>query len=216
MISGHDEAATKEIHYQTIFPFFQWKSFFLFCTFLSVAVVYALSTSDIFTVPKEVQESYAHFKVSMQRYESNPLYWDLKQRNLVDEVKRDIDKTGGRHADIILQDATGEMIISYLTKELHFPLERLKTIAITPKATSSSLSFVISKIDHGVWPLEIILSLEVEMTINNGKVHLLFARLRRGSQDLATGLTWAYFGPNLEWLRRLNLASMKASQGNVF
>ncbi len=216
MNSGHDEQTNAE-HYEPHFLYlFQWRSFFLFCISLGIIILYTVSTSDMFNIPKETKQSYVEFKMAMQRYDANPLYWDLKQRNLVDEIKVDITKTGGKNAPLILQDASPEMLISFLTKELKFPYERLSSIAVTPKPSHSSLQLLVSKLDQGVWPFEIILTLEIEFSLVHGKPQLLFTRLRRGKEDLATGLTWAYFGSDLEWLRRLGVASMKASQGNVF
>lgn len=216
MNSAHDEQLTAD-HYDSHFLYlFQWKSFFLFCISLAIIILYTVSTTDMFTIPRETTECYQEFKMAKQRYDANPLYWDLKQRNLVDEIKVDIGKTGGKNAPLLLQDASPEMFISFLTKELKLPADRLNSIAITPKPSHSSLQLLVSKLDQGVWPFEIILTLEIELTLQGGKPHLLFTRLRRGKEDLATGLTWAYFGSDLEWLRKLGCASMKASQGNVF
>lgn len=229
MGSNHDETLLKEntdqnhshIAYDTHFEptflhLFQWKSFFIFCSLLTIGFVYTLFTSDLFQVPKKTSQAYYAFQKAKQQYEVNPLYWDLKQRNLVDEVKQDVATTGGRHLALLLQDSTDEMVLSYLTKELGLPISRFNFVAVSMNATQTNLSLLVSKIDQGWWPLKIILSLEIEVTIDNGNVHLLFSRLRRGSQDLATGLTWAYFGSDLEWLRHKGVVSMKASQGNVF
>ena len=217
----HGEVNSSHAAFETYFEptflhLFQWKSFFIFCSILIIAFIYTISTSDLFQVPKDTQQAYLSFQKAKQQYENNPLYWDLKQRNLIDEIQQDTKTAGGRHLALLLQDSTGEMVISFLTKELGLPIERLDLVAFNMKASSTNLSFLISKIDQGWWPLKIILSLEIEVTLENGNINLLFSRLRRGSQDLATGLTWAYFGSDLEWLRHKGVVVMKASQGNVF
>lgn len=201
----------------SVFPLFQWKSFFLFCAISSLIIFYITSSSDVFQVPPEVQQAYSNFKQALQQYEANPLYWDVKQRHVIDEIKQDIQRTGRINDTIyLLQEMSGELLISYLLKELKIPQERLKTIAIFPKTDGTGLSFLISKLEQGVWPLDVILSLELEVIIEQGKVQLLFQRLRRGSQELATGLTWAYFGSDLDWLRQEGVSTMRASQGHIF
>lgn len=201
----------------SFFPLFQWKSFLLFCTVSTILVLYVTSSSDVFQVPIEVRDAYQNFKLANQHYEINSLYWDVKQRHLTDEVKQDIAHTGGINSTIyLLQETSGEILISYLLKELKMPKERLETIAIYPKPDGTGLNFIISKLERGVWPLEVILSLELEVVIEQKKIQFLFKRLRRGSQELATGLTWAYFGSDLEWLRQEGVSTMRALQGHVF
>jgi hypothetical protein len=47
------------------------------------------------------------------------------------------------------------------------------------------------------------LALELEIKVHAERFSLSVSRLRRGSQDIALGLAWTYFGPELESIRQL-------------
>jgi hypothetical protein len=187
------------------FPLFHWKTFILFVICCLGLVLQWFFTSDLFKIPASVSTSRNAFFNAKEHYESNSLYWDAKQRQFDDFIHQEI--TGNNPHEIIqkLYEAPPEVFMSFLVTRMHLSSGRLDHIVIFPKENTSNFTIVMSKYEQGIWPLKIMLSLEFEVKLSRRKFSINFTRLRRGAQDLALGLCWAYFGPELERLRELEL-----------
>jgi hypothetical protein len=192
-----------------LFPLFHWKAFFVFLACISLVIVHWIFTSDLFLIPKDIESSRKKFFVARERYEKNKDYWDAKQAHFIATVREEIARGGDEKVWHQLQNASTEILISFLIKELEVNPQNM--VAIARKKESPSFGVILSKYDKSVWPLHILLSLELEFKIKNGHFAIDFARLRRGSQDISIGLSWAYFGPELEPLKKLELFSLPSS-----
>lgn len=187
-------------------PLFQWKSFLLFLGISLALFGHWLTTSEIFDIPEDVQATRDLFYKAKEGYISNQSYWDAKQQYFVTYVEKEL--LEGNDVPLLqrLQETPGEILISYLVQKMHQGMERIEQIAIYPKDVTPC-TLLISKYEPGIWPLKIMLSLELEVKIHAHRFSLSIVRLRRGSQDLALGLAWAYFGPELERIRQLETPS---------
>ncbi len=192
--------------------FFQWKAFLVFTMIAGLIIALWSSSSDIFEVPSDVTTAYKNYQDAKRHYYQNSVYWDSKREHFERAIIDDLHDHGGHNVPMLLETLTPEMIISFLARNLKLSPERLSFTSIMSKENSSSFTLILSKFEQAVWPLKIIVSLEAEVSITSEGVCLYFTRLRRGSEDLATGLAWAYFGSDLEMLKPLPVVSMRASQ----
>lgn len=190
------------------FPLFQWKVFFFFL-FCGIAVAaHWIFTSELFNVPRDVFQSRKHFFSAKDHYENNKEYWDAKQNHFIRAVRQEMDLGGDDNVWYHLQGISSEILISFLVRELGVNPKLIGQVAIAPQKGSSSFKVILSKYEQVLWPLQIMLSLEMEFKIKSGHFSIEFTRLRRGSQDISLGLSWAYFGPELEPLKKLELFTL--------
>ncbi|MGR3951778.1 MAG: hypothetical protein QRY74_02520 [Chlamydia sp.] len=191
---------------------FHWKNFFISFMLLILFLFAWSSTSDLFKIPPDISRIYRHYKEAKQRYFQNSSYWDSKREQFEELLRENLKSIESQHAELLLETLTPEILISYLVSNLKFTAERLDQVCIQPKESEPALTIVISKPEYAVWPLKIIVSLEIEVKIGEKGVSFLFTRLRRGSEEMPTGLAWAYFGADLETLRALPITSMRSNQ----
>ncbi len=190
------------------FPFFQWKTFFLFISCVSALFFHWIATSDLFHVPHEVEHSRQLFSQAREGYQAQELYWNMKLEQILNHVSvSDIAK----QSQMLLhfQETSPELWIAYLVKCLRFSLDRLQHVSLSLKEHSNgSLMLIISKYESGIWPLRILLSIELEIQPNAYTEKSNIVRIRRGGQDIALGLSWAYFATELAPLKRLETAAI--------
>lgn len=189
-------------------PLFQWKAFFLFSGCCLGIIFHWLFTSDIFDTPPDVAHSRTEFFLALDRYQKNQPYWDAKYSHFMNAVRDELAKNDDKACLTQFKDASIEVLISFLIKEFDANIERLDRLCIYPKENLSSLHLILSKYEQGIWPLKILLSLELEIKVQDAHFTIDVTRLRRGSRDISSGLSWAYFGTEIEPLKRLDLFSL--------
>lgn len=183
-------------------PLFQWRSFLLFTGISLGLIIHWFYTSELFDIPSDVAGSQQCFTKAKEGYFVNSSYWDAKQQHFIEYIRQELQQSDERQLLQRLQETPGEILISFLIQRLPNGKQRLNKLFIFPQE-GSPCSVIISKYEPGIWPLKIMLSLELEIKIEARKLALSILRLRRGSQDLALGLSWAYFGPELDSIRQL-------------
>ena len=175
-------------------------------------------TSELFQAPPDVQESRMLFLAAKEHYESKRHYWDTKLLNFHQSLQREEKYLDDYELLHKIQEATPEIWIAYLINNVGLDIERLNNVTIFLKKsnvnefTLPSLSLVISKYEHSIWPFQILLSLELEISLHAHLINAEIVRLRRGAQDLALGLAWAYFGTELEPLKKVQLIHVSLSK----
>ena len=97
-----------------------------------------------------------------------------------------------------MRDITPEMVLSYAVDVLDVPLSAFEGTSVFPKISGSSFVVLFSKQENSLWPLPVIVSLEVEVRFEQQGAMLIFRRLRRGMQELAPTHASMYFGSDLE------------------
>ena len=191
-------------------PEIHWKTLFLIVGITIGLVFHWFSTSELFTVPQDVATSRENFFTAKENYFQNSAYWDAKQKHFVEKLQ-EIMSTNADFAVLKeIKQTPGEIFISYMLKNLHINPERLEKSAVFTKDDSSGCSIIISKPEKTIWPLRIMLSLEIEVKIQRERFSLTVSRLRKGSQDIALGLAWTYFGPELESIRQVASTSKQS------
>lgn len=184
-------------------PIFQWKTLFVFLVISLGIIFHWFSTSEIFDVPEDVSLSRSHFFKAKESYFHNRPYWDAKQRHFTEKLSNELIIGDDREVLREIQETPGEIFISFLLKKLHLSLDHLEQTAIFTREDASSCTVIISKPESSIWPLNIMLALELEVKVHAERFSLSVSRLRRGSQDIALALAWTYFGPELESIRQL-------------
>ena len=187
-------------------PFFQWRTFFLFLTCCVGITLHWMMTSEIFKVPHDVSHSRKKFFIAKEHYEKNREYWDAKQIHFINTLRKEMAQDGDKTVWHLLDQVSSEILISFLLRELEANPKFMGQLAIaSKKGSASSFKVILSKYEQGIWPLKIMLSLEMEFKIQSDHFAIEFTRLRKGAQDMSIGLCWAYFGPELEPLKKVEL-----------
>lgn len=206
--SQEDEARSSFLFLRL--PLVQWKTFFLFVGISLGIIFHWFSTSELFTVPADVATSRSQFFKAKESYFQNSPYWDAKQRHFSEKLSEQLNS--GNDIEVLrqIQEIPGEIFISFMLKKLHLGLDRLERTAVFAREDASNCSLIISKPENSIWPLTIMLALELEVKVHAERFSISVSRLRRGSQDIALGLAWTYFGPELESIRQLESTSKQS------
>lgn len=187
-------------------PFFRRRTFFLFVGVCAGVLLQWIFTSELFYVPLEVAQSRSLFLEAKASYEQQQAYWDMKLHQFLSSVSDRPERAVNGTALQNLQGSAPELWIAYLVNQLGYSLDRLEKISLLPRDRSSdAITLMVSKYENGIWPLRIMLSLEIEIKISGRRLSADVVRIRRGCRDVALGLSWAYFGAELEPLRKLEL-----------
>lgn len=193
------------------FPLFHWKAFFLFLGCCFGVGINWLMTADIFDVPADVVRARIESITAHDRYTKNRPYWHIKEKEFVERLHTEIARKNNKEALELLQKIQGETLLAFLVASLGIHEERLSDFTITPQKGPGGLRLILSKFERGIWPLKVLLTLELEITVKKGRLAIAFARLRRGSKEVSRGLSSAYFGAELEPLRNHELFQLPIS-----
>ncbi len=208
------EALTDEESSSPLFlirlPNVKWKTLLLFFG-LSVSLIFHwFSTSELFSIPPDVASARMKFFNAKESYFQNCTYWDAKQNHFSERLSNQLSVGNDIEALKLIQEIPGEVFISFLIKKLHLSLDRIEKTAIFSRDNTSGCSLIISKPETSIWPFSIMLALEVNLKVHAERFSLSVSRLRRGTQDIALGLAWTYFGPELESIRQLESTSKQS------
>lgn len=162
-----------------------WKKTVIALAICMTIVIPWYFMTDLLSVPKDVQENQKNFEKTLNNYLQQQKLWKQKKDTA-------LQNNNLLHGDIPL-----EAFFAYLEEDLGF---NLTNVTIFPNSNSS---IMITKRQRGLWPLSVVLSLEMGINIEKGQISVHFIRLRRGQREVSPGLAWAYFGPELGRLRRL-------------
>jgi hypothetical protein len=167
----------------------------------TIAVVVAPWTFmlDLFTVPDEVQEARENFTRLETSYLENGDQWDQQKNQILLSIRRHESSDDITKPELTFDHLPLEVVLSYL----HDDLDWTQDVAFFPHRDLASPTLIISKYEPGVWPLKIILSLELRLKEKGHHVWVEIGRLRRGKREISNTLIWTYFGQELRQLRRL-------------
>jgi len=186
-------------------PIFQRKAFFLFLGCVIGIIVHWKFTAEIFVIPSDVAHARAEFFAAKEQYEKSSHYWDIKQQHLVQMIQQETVRDKKKEKLAQCHDISTELLVSFLIQKLEVNPKRLEQLTLYPKKALSNFSLILSKYEYHIWPFAVILSLDIEVKVQDGRVIIEFTRLRRGSQELSISLAWAYFGSEFECLNKLGL-----------
>ena len=185
----------------------RWKTLFLLlCTVLAMLIVW-ISTSNLFDVPRDVRKDRQLYSIARRQYIDNPHYWYTQWQQFDLLLKKAIKQNREQEIPSILQQITPQVLIAFLVNQTNCKIEQLKTTAIIPKISGSSFIIAVSKPEPNIWPFKVMLSIEIKTSLDPEAPSLTVSRLRRGSQELHPGLSWAYFGPEFERLKTISSIS---------
>jgi hypothetical protein len=155
---------------------------------------------DLFQTPTSITQSRQGFVTVMSNYEKNQERWNHQKDQILEvmnlhRLEEDIGK------EKLLFDAIPmEILMAFLVDDLEISA-KFSDLAIYPSKNLSDARLFLTKYESKIWPFQILLSLEVGFTIEEGKVVTQFHHLRRGKREVSPTLAWVYFGPELQALR---------------
>jgi hypothetical protein len=187
----------------------RWKTLFLLLSTVFSFLITWIATSDLFDVPRDVRKDRQVFSIARQQYLDNQQYWYSQYLQIEHTLKQAVLENREQDIPILLQQITPQTLIALLVNHSTIKIERLKSFAVIPKISGSSFVVVASKPEPNIWPFKVMLSIECQITISSEGTTIVVSRLRRGSQELAPALSWAYFGPELELIKNLPQASIR-------
>ncbi len=164
--------------------------------------------ADFFDTPTEVQEARESYFAVKQQFYSDHLSWSAEWANTKRKIQECLAKEESQELSSLLDTITPQLLLAFLTDELGIDEARLDAVSVMPKQCGSTFTVMVSKPEPTVWPFTAMLTLEIECQIARSRVTLVCTRLRRGAQELSPKLTWAYFGSDLEPLKRFQSISI--------
>ncbi len=186
-------------------PLFQWKTFLAFVLISTIVFMQWYLSSELFKLPQDVmasRESYFHTK---HRFEKTRSYWDIKARQFTDIISTELRYTDLEKILSTPKDTSFELWMALAMEKFCHVFERDESLAIFFRQGKIPGSLILSKYDSEIWPMRILLSMEIDVKVQGNLVIVSVKRLRRGAEDIAPGLCWAYFGKELETLRNFKI-----------
>ena len=175
-----------------------WHAVTLFVSLGALSLAAWVSYAPFLDTPRDVAHTRKLFIGVKNSFCNNPHYWHSKRSQVERRILKDVQERNGESIPFLVRDITPEMLLSYAVDTLHMPLSTFDSVALYPKISGSSFIILISKLENSLWPLSVIVSLEIEVRIESQGAKILFRRLRRGTQELSTTQASMYFGSDLE------------------
>jgi len=170
---------------------------------LSLLFIPWLLMADLFVVPHDVKVSRRSFDKIVNSYNEDKSQWhEHKEQVLLSMQPKKLEEQISREK-LSFDEVPLETVVAFFEDNLAFTEKYFNHVKFFPSKDLRSTTFLISKNQKGVWRLNIMLSLEVRLSFDDGKLQVLFQRLRRGKRDVSPKLAWIYFGPELEAFRKL-------------
>lgn len=185
---------------------FSKKKLFLFCSFLIAMTVPWFWMSDLLSPKTEAQFSRVQFFQAKDYYLKDAKKWDEQKESLLKQMQEDrLDLTPAK-MPLSLKSISMEVVMSYLIEELGFSTKLSNsTLYFQPHLDGTSIT--LTKYEEGIWPLKILLSLEILLKKKQGRVTSSFVNLYRGSRPISIDLAYEYFTQELTALRPLETIS---------
>lgn len=180
-----------------------WKrlSLTFFLLFLAAAPWYWVS--DYMALPPEVALSRQHFQSMRHNFEGEWDHWTQQKTQLLRSMEAPLATLNPLKEPLHFQGVPLEVIQAYLEQELQITQERFPSFAWYPGEDVENPSVILSKEEKHLFPLKVMLSLEVAFVNQGEETHTQLCRLRRGKQEISPSLAWMYFGTELQALRSM-------------
>jgi len=160
--------------------------------------------SDLFVVPKDVKQSRELFSLLSDDYLANKDVWHQQKEQILSSMTQHETFEGKMNAELINFDNLSlGVLMAFFHENMGFNKRKFKSLSIYPINHLNETTFLISKYQRSVWPLHILVSLEIQLKFDHDKMNITFKRLRRGQRQVSPELAWTYFGPELELLCQL-------------
>jgi hypothetical protein len=158
---------------------------------------------NFFVTPKEIQKIHKIHKLAVHEVLAHPTYWYTKWESTRNLLQESLDQNTLQNIPEILQDISLPMFIAFIHKDLKVPLNQLEAVSLSLKTSCTPPVILLTKEDHSsMWPFQSFISLELSVAITKDHISFSFSRLKKDSQELSTSLSWAYFGSELEPVKR--------------
>lgn len=190
-------------------PLFQWKTFLAFILISTIVFTQWYLSSELFKLPQDVmasRESYFHTK---HRFEKSRSYWDIKAQQFTEQISKELTFHDLETILSVPKDASFELWLALCMEKFSHVFYKDEGLAIFFRQGKIPGSLILSKYDTEIWPMRILLSMELDVKVQRNLVIVSIKRLRRGAEDIAPGLCWAYFGKELETMRNLKIGPIQ-------
>lgn len=189
------DASTFKIH---------WRKF---ATVLAVLLVIALPwllMAPLLEVPADVENTRTSYDSTLSNYFNSRDTWDQRKDQLLQTMHQYQANPDLTKSPMAVGDLPIEVFFAYLNDNLDFFRRINSDLAIYPilkKGERPRITF--SKYQTGLWPLKVLLSVDVELITEGSKVTPKVIRFRRGAEETPVNLAWSYFAPELQVFRQL-------------
>lgn len=189
---------------------------FLVLTVVTLLVTPWLLMGDLFRVPPEVDVSREKFEVLTTRYQQSQTHWHAAKQQLLENMQNRSPEGRLDLGSQAYDNVPLEVFMAFLREDLQFSKDRFRDVTVFPIPDTKNTVFLITKYEKGVWPLKIVLSLEVQLINKGNRLSVEFRRLRRGSREISRDFAWVYFAPELKLLRQLEVLAGGVSNVHVY
>lgn len=187
--------------------------------FFAILVLLAapwLLMNDLFRVPQEVIDSRAEFQKLATRYHEGQPRWHAEKEQLLENMRLHPLEERMNSEGHSFDNVPLEVFMALLWEDLKFSKDKFRDVTVFPIVDAENPTFLITKYEHGMWPLRILLSLEVQLNNHGNRLTVEFRRLRRGNRDISQDFAWVYFGPELKLLRQLEVLAGGVSHLRIY
>jgi hypothetical protein len=186
-----------------------FRPLWIFVVSVALVALFWCSTADFFDTPTDVYRARQSYFSSKKHFFNDQSAWSSEWITMKRSIKNSLENGREHEIPLLLESVTPQLILAFLNDEIGVDEARLNAISIMPKRCGSTFMVMVSKPEPTIWPFSAMLTLEIECHISLKGVSLVCTRLRRGSQELSPNLTWAYFGSDLELLKRFSAITIK-------
>jgi hypothetical protein len=181
-----------------------WRKFALFVAVVIMVALPWVLMAPLFDVPDDVEFTRSAYDSALSNYFKSRDSWDQRKDQLLQTMQQHKANPDLTKPPLVLGDLPLEVLFAYFNDDLDFFRRINSDLAIYPvikKGEGPRIS--LSKYQSGLWPMRIILSVDLEFVSEGSKVTPRVIRFRRGSQEASANLAWSYFAPELQVFKQL-------------
>ena len=171
--------------------------------FLFLALFPWVKMSDLLTTPKEIKQSRKAFFSVQKNYEKKMDVWSQQKAQILKLLSNHTYQENSKKKTLEISKLPLEVSLAYLLEEISQADLIFKKTSIYPKFDEGTTSLLLTKYQEGIWPLKILLSLNIQIEEKNNQLKLSFHELKRGKRNISPKLAWKYFLPELQSLKQL-------------
>lgn len=184
-----------------------WRRLLSCFALLLLVVVPYLFFFDLFQTPEEIIRSRQNFIKFQESYRKERDRWDFQKEQILSamrehRLKEDLGKDKLSFSAIPL-----EILFAFLEDDLGFSLPKFDGVCLYPLDDLTNPVMILSKYENVLWPLQVMLSMEIELKTGENRIEAKIRRLRRGAREISPSQSWEYFGAELQALRVLEMFS---------
>lgn len=184
-----------------------WKRFLIPLSVFFLFFVSWVLFGDLFFTPPEVEISRQRFYDLSESHQRRKEKWGFQKDQILEAMKLHRSERNIGKRSLYFEGIPLEILFAFFEDNLDWMSERFEKTTIFPTENLDSPSFILSRKENLIWPFQTVISLEIDLDMEGGRVVPKFVRLRKGSKELFSSLAWEYFNKELQALRSFEMFS---------